>query len=132
MPTETIIKTRPIMKPHWGNLSIRFDLYKLTGKWAYGGEVYIGDARLHKGNVVEAVIINQEAVIDGTIQSGNYYMVTDDLPELAKCRNYTDFTKRIFMPHVLTTFPKKDVLKAQKPELIATEEYPEQVEVIPE
>lgn len=70
---------------------IRFDLYKRnSGKWKYGGEVEI-DSSLYiwQPEFLPELIQNQQEVCDGTMQSGEWIMVTSNLPDDGsdKCYN---------------------------------------------
>lgn len=61
---------------------IRFDLYKRgSGKWKYGGEVEVNsELYIWHDDFLPEIIRNQQEVVDGTLQTGGWIMVTSNLP----------------------------------------------------
>ena len=79
---------------------IQVDFYKESGKWYAGGEVDLGDVRMYKDITAykKAIINNQTILGTDWYKRGAYYVVTSDLPESEKDRNYTDFNHGLFFP----------------------------------
>lgn len=79
-------------------MKIRFDLFKAgSGKWGYGGEVEIGTVPFWSDDFLPLLCRNQKDVVDGTIQSGEWFMVIDHLPGDTS----TSFYKQLFKPNQL-------------------------------
>jgi hypothetical protein len=73
-------------------LIIKVDWFKPTGKWYAGGLIDIGEARLHLGNVLEAIDKNQEILTPG---SGRHFIiVTDNVEDAAG--NDQSFCKALY------------------------------------
>ena len=75
-------------------MKIRVDFYKLSGKWAYGGGVEIGETHLWEVAFLQAIVNNQEILHNGW--QGRYDVVTNDLYENWRLKEYTGFFKNIF------------------------------------
>ena len=88
-------------------MKIRVDFYKPSGKWYEGGEVKIGEARLWKGDLPQAIINNQNILFDGWQNEEYYYVVTDDIPELFNDPNYKEFFKALFRPQAFKNLIKQ-------------------------
>jgi len=77
-------------------LVILVNFYKQSGKWYTGGRVNVGDSRLWKGDLLQAIVDNQHIVGDGW--PGSYYVVTEDLPEYDTNPEYGEFSGALFAP----------------------------------
>lgn len=64
-------------------MKIKVDLFKVSsGKWAYGDIVDIGDAKpWNRKDFIKAIVYNQRFVVSGTLESANYYVVTDNVDD---------------------------------------------------
>jgi hypothetical protein len=80
------------------DLVIRVDWFKPSGKWAYGGEVNVGKARLWRGDIPQAIIDRQEIIGKNWYKEGYYTVVTRDTDENWSNPNYRAFTHAIFTP----------------------------------
>jgi len=96
--------SKGVPKPHInadGSCSyIWMDLYKPSGKWEYGGVVYVGDVKPWQDSdlLMDAIRANQDIVVDSALvgKHGEYWtIVVDDLVSLAKLPEYKFLWKRI-------------------------------------
>lgn len=78
------------------DLIIRVDFFRPSGKWYAGDEVNIGEARLWKGDIPQAIVDNQQILSDGWQDEEYYTVVTQDLPENMAKLEYKEFSKAIF------------------------------------
>ena len=79
-------------------MKIKIDFYREGGKWYSGGTVDIENVKLWEVEKFKQTIVNnQNCLTDGW--QGNYFVVTQDLPEHDKNPEYTDFYYRLFHPH---------------------------------
>lgn len=80
-------------------MKIWVDFFKPSGKWYLGGEVEMGDARLHMGEPYrQAIVDNQRIMMDGWQHKAYYYVVTRDLAKYDEDPHYTDFNIALFTP----------------------------------
>ena len=80
-------------------MKIRVDFYRPSGKWYEGGEVEIGNAKLWRGDLPQAIVNNQNILTDGWQEQDCYYVVTSDLIECDNDDlNCYDFVKALFLP----------------------------------
>jgi len=75
-------------------MKIRVDFFRSSGKWYEGGEVDIGEARLWKGDLKQAIVNNQEIIHDGW--QGSYIVVTDDTHDNFIKEGYAEFFKWVY------------------------------------
>jgi len=86
---EPVKKSKP-------DLVIRVDWFKSSGKWAYGGEVNVGHARLWMGDAFkQAIVSNQDIIRDGW-QNNDWVVVTRDLSEEWAKREYREFSSQYY------------------------------------
>jgi hypothetical protein len=88
-------------------MKIQVDFYKPSGKWHEGGEVEIGNARLWKGDLPQAIVNNQNILTDGWQHYEYYYVITNDIPELFNDPNYKEFFKALFKPEIFGNLYKQ-------------------------
>lgn len=80
-------------------ITIGFVLFKESGKYAYGGKSQLPDnAKIWYANYVQLVDQGQNEVHKGSIMSGNYTLVTYDLPEHDNDPAYKHFFLHMFTP----------------------------------
>lgn len=80
-------------------MKIRVDFFRESGKWYEGGIVDIGDAKLWKGDIQQAIVDNQEILKDGWQNQDYFYVTTRDLPETYDDPEYKEFFIHLFAPH---------------------------------
>lgn len=77
-------------------MKIQVDWYYITGKWKYGGEVEIGDAKLWRGDLIQAIIDNQKIICKGWQRTTEYIVVTQDTHENGIDPNYHEFYQALY------------------------------------
>lgn len=87
---------------------IQVDWYVITGKWKYGGIVDVGEAKLFRGEIMQAVIDNQKELVKDWYRHSSYIVVTSDTPENAQDPNYRDFVNALFMPSSYSQLRRSD------------------------
>lgn len=90
------------------DLTIRVDFFKPSGKWAYGGEVNVGQARLWKGDIPQAVVDNQNIIYDGWQDRAEYLVVTRDTAENWAKEDYHEFNLHLFKPEKFVGLKRRD------------------------
>ncbi|HWQ42790.1 MAG TPA: hypothetical protein VN456_12245 [Desulfosporosinus sp.] len=89
-------------------LVIQVDFYKQSGKWYTGGRVNVGDSRLWKGDLLQAIVDNQHIVGGGW--PGHYYAVTEDLSEHNANPEYREFSGALFTPEQSNGLKRKEIV----------------------
>lgn len=81
-------------------IELRFDLFKPSGKWAYGGKVMIsGQYHLwDTAQLLEEIDANQSEVVKGLIKKRNYLLVISETEEQMSAKEYNNFYTHCFMP----------------------------------
>jgi hypothetical protein len=78
---------------------IQIDWYRETGKWAYGGEIEIGDGTfLWHNDFKQQIVNNQNIINDGWQDSDYYHVVVSDTHADSLSPNYRGFFKHYFPP----------------------------------
>lgn len=80
------------------DLIIKVDFFKPSGKWYNGGNVNIGNARLWKGDIPQAIVNNQTIISDGWQDTNYYTVVVQDLSENMAKVEYKEFCTALFSP----------------------------------
>lgn len=80
------------------DLTIQVDFYKTTGKWKYGGLVNVGEARMYKGDIPQAIVDNQEIIFDGWQEHEEFIVVINDTAENWENPEYRAFNKAVILP----------------------------------
>ena len=79
---------------------VKFDLYKESGKWKYGGTTEIdGDIPPWEHNrLITNLEENQNEVILGTISGGEFFLVISMLDDFDYFKNRYRFYQMLFTP----------------------------------
>ena len=88
---------------------IQVDWYKVhSGKWYEGGTIEIGDAKLWKGDLIQAIVNKQSFLVDTWTKHGNYIVVTRDTDENMKSLDYHEFYHAMYFPNAYMKLEKHD------------------------
>ena len=76
---------------------LNVDLYKPSGKWAYGFSVWIEQplGYVETRQLLQFIAVNQKEVTPAAVVNGSYHVVIKETPESMENPHYTGFLCRM-------------------------------------